>query len=114
MEIAHAEDPVGCPLDAVDRAALDAIDELGRDPGLALRVRLKAGEAVFANNHTVMHARRGFTDRPGDPKRHLLRLWIASHTPRPVRAETRLYPGEVGIAAQPGRTPSYPTGVEII
>ena len=114
VEIAHDEDPEGCPLDATDRAALDALDALGRHPELALEFTLQSGEAVFANNFTVMHARHGFVDPSGAPKRHLLRLWISAHSPRPVLPETRLYPGEVGIAAQPGRTPSYQTDVEIL
>ena len=66
---------------------------------------MAAGEAVVANNYTVFHARTAFTDSP-EQRRHLLRLWLAADPPRPVVPETRQYPGEPGIPAQPGRTPS--------
>lgn len=114
IEIANDEDPELCPLDATDREALETIDELGRDPRFALTFTLQAGEAVFANNYTVMHSRDGFSDPPGGQKRLLLRLWIESHTPRPVLPETFLYPGGAGIPPQPGRSPSYATDIEII
>lgn len=114
IEIAHAEDPEQCPLDDVDREALETIDTLGRDPAMALTFTLQSGEAVFANNYTVMHSRDAFSDPPGAAKRLLLRLWIEAHQPRPVRPETFLYPGGAGIQALPGRQPSYATDVEII
>lgn len=114
VEIANAEDPDGCPLDEVDRRALETLDALGRDPRFSLEFTLQPGEAVFANNHTVMHSRDAFTDRHEVGKRLLLRLWIEAHHPRPVRPETFLYPGGAGIPAQPGRQPSFATDVEII
>ena len=114
IEIAHDEEPDLCPLDDLDREALETIDALGRDPGMALTFTLQSGEAVFANNYTVMHSRDGFFDPPGADKRLLLRLWIEAHQPRPVRPETFLYPGGAGIQALPGRQPSYATDVEII
>jgi len=114
IEIAHAEDPERCPLDDIDRKALETIDALGRDPGMALTFTLQSGEAVFANNYTVMHIRDAFFDPAGAQKRLLLRLWIESHRPRPVRPETFLYPGGAGIQPLSGRQPSYPTDVEII
>ena len=114
IEIAHDEAPELCPLDEVDRAALETIDALGRDPQLALSFTLRPGEAVFANNYTVMHSRDGFVDPPGAEKRLLLRLWLEAHQPRPVRPETFLYPGGAGIQPVPGRNPSYATDVEII
>lgn len=114
IEIAHDEEPELCPLDAVDHEALETIDALGRDPGMALTFTLQSGEAVFANNYTVMHSRNSFYDPPGAEKRLLLRLWIEAHQPRPVRSETFLYPGGAGIQALPGRQPSYATDVEIV
>jgi len=113
IEIAAAEDPT-CALDDVDRAALDTFESLAVDPTLALSVRLGAGDAVFANNYTVLHDRTAFTDSSNGPKRHLLRLWLEADPPRPVMAETRIYPSSAGVPPQPGRTPSYATDVEII
>ena len=114
IEIAHDEDPDGCPLDDIDRQALDTLDRYGRDPNLALHFTLQAGQAVFANNYTVFHARTGFTDPPGHPKRHLIRLWLDAHQTRPVTPNTRIYPGSPGIDPQPGRKPSYATNTIII
>lgn len=114
IEIANAECPDRCPLDPVDREALETLDALGRDPRFALEFTLQRGEAVFANNYTVMHSRDAFTDAAGGERRLLLRLWIEAHRPRPVRPETFLYPGGAGIPPQPGRMPSFATDVEII
>ena len=69
---------------------------------------------MFANNYTVFHARTGFTDPPGHPKRHLIRLWLDAHQTRPVTPNTRIYPGSPGIDPQPGRQPSYATNTTII
>lgn len=112
IEMANVEDPEGCPLDDVDRAALDRFEDLALDESIAMRTRLEAGEAIFANNYTVLHARTAFYDPPGAPKRHLLRLWLSTVPPRPVVPETCMYPGGAGIPHQPGRTPSYKTSVE--
>lgn len=112
IEMANVEDPEGCPLDDIDRAALDRFEELAVDESIAMRFKLAAGEAVFANNYTVLHARTAFFDPPGEPKRHLLRLWLSTVPPRPVVPETCMYPGGAGIPHQPGRTPSYETSVE--
>ena len=113
IEVAAAEDP-DIVLDETDRQALDLLDDLAADPDLALVFTLARGEAVFANNFTVYHARTGFTDPPGGPKRHLLRLWLEGKPGRHVVAETQIYPGSVGVPPQPGRLPSYATDVEII
>ncbi len=113
IEIAADEDPA-CALDDQDRAALDLLDRLSTDPELGLRVTLHAGQAVFANNYTVLHAREAFHDPPGRPGRHLLRLWLDADPGRPVVPESRIYPLSAGIPPQPGRLPSYATTVELI
>lgn len=113
VEIAADEDP-DITLDELDIEAFDLIDSTATDPELALRFTLRRGEAIFANNFTVWHARTGFEDRPGSPPRHLLRLWIDGRPRRPVVDEIEIYPGTVGIRPQPGRQPSYETTVEVI
>lgn len=102
-------------LTATDREALDVFEAIAAEPGVGLEFTLDSGEGVIANNFTVLHARTAFEDH-ADPgrKRHLLRLWIAAHHPRPLRPEVALYDGEPGIAPQPGRTPSYRHDVEIV
>ncbi|MDW3177843.1 MAG: TauD/TfdA family dioxygenase [Acidimicrobiia bacterium] len=113
VEIAADEDPT-ITLDALDIEAFDVIDEAATNPDLALRFTLERGQAIFANNYTVWHARTGFEDIDGSPPRHLLRLWIDGEPRRPVVDRIQIYPGTVGIRAQPGRMPSYETTVEVI
>ncbi len=71
-------------------------------------------EAIFANNYTVLHDRTAFSDPAEEPERHLLRLWLESDPPRPVAAETRIYPTSAGVPPQPARTPSYATDVDVV
>jgi hypothetical protein len=113
VEIAADEDP-SITLDDLDIAAFDYIDDVAVNPELALRFTLTRGQAIFANNYTIWHARTGFEDAEGVPPRHLLRLWIDGDPRRPVVDDIQIYPGTVGIGPQPGRTPSYETDVEVI
>jgi hypothetical protein len=37
------------------------------------------------HNHVLLHARAAYEDGPGPrDKRHLLRLWLSAHDPRPL------------------------------
>jgi alpha-ketoglutarate-dependent taurine dioxygenase len=112
LEVAADEDP-SITLDGTDRAALALFEELAADPSLHHEFRLEAGQAVFANNFTVLHARSAFEDRPDAPARHLLRLWLAADPPRPVVPDILHFDGEPGIPPVEGRTPSYATRVEV-
>lgn len=58
------------------RAALDLFDSLANRPDLYLRMSLRPGDMQFVHNHSLLHDRTGFIDRPGAP-RHLLRLWLS-------------------------------------
>ena len=113
IEVAADEDP-DIELSAADVEALDLLEQLAADPALHVEFTLGPGEAIMANNFTVMHARSSFTDHD-DParKRHLLRLWLATDPPRPLVPEIEHFEGEPGIPHQPGKTPSYATGVEV-
>ena len=112
LEVAADEDP-DIELDEVDLEAVDLLEALAADPTLHHEFTLRAGEAVFANNFTVFHARSGFEDRPDHPPRHLLRLWLAADPPRPLVPEILHYDGEPGIPPVEGRVPSYATRVEV-
>ena len=113
IEVAAAEDP-DIELSPADREALDLLERLAADPELHVEFTLAPGEAIMANNFTVMHARSSFVDHDEpDRRRHLLRLWLAAEPPRPLVPEIEHFEGEPGIPYQPGRTPSYATGVEI-
>lgn len=95
---------LGQPLDETQVAALDLVDEIARDPRFALQFVTEPGEIVIFNNLTVLHNRTAFDDaEEPELKRHLLRLWLVAHEPRPVADTLRIYEGR-GIAAQAGKS----------
>jgi hypothetical protein len=56
--------------------ALDLFDDIANSRSFHLRMRLEVGDMQFVHNHSLLHDRTGFTDKPGSP-RHLLRLWLS-------------------------------------
>ncbi len=56
--------------------ALDLFDSIANDPEVYLPMTLQAGDMQFVHNHSLLHDRTGFVDKPGTP-RHLLRLWLS-------------------------------------
>ena len=107
IDIAADEDP-GLSPTAAEREALDLIEAHAAHPDFSVEFTLGPGEAIFANNFTTLHARSAFEDYSElEKKRHLLRLWLSAHPPRPVLPEIEIWEGEPGIPAQPGRAPSY-------
>jgi hypothetical protein len=73
------------PLTLTQVAALDLLDELANDPQLHLMMELQRGDMQFVHNHTVLHDRTAFEDWPeAERKRHLLRLWLAPPSARPL------------------------------
>jgi hypothetical protein len=81
--IDHAEKTTGIALAPLERAALDALDAICREPDLMLEFKMQPGDIQYANNYTVLHARRGYTDAP-EAKRLMLRLWLEADWVRPV------------------------------
>ncbi len=112
IEVAAAEDDT-ISLEPADIEALDLLETLAADPSMHFEFTLGSGEAVFANNFTVLHARGSFDDLPDQPARHLLRLWLSTTPKRPVTPNIQHYEGEPGIQPIAGRTPSYETDVAI-
>ncbi|MDJ0776934.1 MAG: TauD/TfdA family dioxygenase [Gammaproteobacteria bacterium] len=95
---------LGQQLTAQQVEALDLVDEIATDPKLALQFVTEPGEIVIFNNLTVLHNRTAFEDAPEpELKRHLLRLWLVAHDPRPVADTLRIYEGR-GIAEQAGKS----------
>ena len=110
VEIAADEDPA-IEITDDEREALELFEATAQRPDLRVAFTLQPGEAVVANNFTVLHARTAFTCDT-DRRRELLRLWMAAEPPRPVVREIALYErayhgGEVGVPPQPGRVPSF-------
>jgi len=83
---------------------MELYDQLAGSPDLYVEMELRPGDVQIISNHTIVHARTGYTDHDDpDQRRHLLRLWLtleapASLTERMLRArETgRLLSGLAG------------------
>lgn len=102
IEMASEEMQLALTAQQVD--ALDLVDEIALDQQFALKFITRPGEAVFFNNLTVLHNRTSFEDSPVEAeKRHLLRLWLVAHEPRPVCDTLRIYEGR-GIQKQQGKS----------
>lgn len=72
-------------LEPEDYAALDMIGELAQDSELRLDMNFEPGDIQLLHNHTMLHARSGYTDWPEvERKRHLLRLWLSPPNGRPL------------------------------
>ena len=100
------------PLTSQQVEALDLVDEIALDDDFALKFITQPGEAVFFNNLTVLHNRTAFEDSEIESeKRHLLRLWLVAHNPRPVCDNLRIYEGR-GIDKQEGKTTYFESDLE--
>jgi len=72
-------------LSAQQRAALDLLDALADDPALHFMMDFEAGDMQFVHNHTLLHDRTAYEDWPErERRRHLLRLWLAPPSARPL------------------------------
>ncbi len=78
----------GKELTEEERKTLFAPLEVARTPGTALTFVLEPGDIQIANNLSTLHQRTEYVDfDEPEKKRHLLRLWLASHRPRPLAVE---------------------------
>ena len=114
IEIAADEYPE-LALSDLDREALEMFEDIAIQDEVGFRFKLTAGEAVIANNYTVLHARTAFEDF-SDPKlkRHLLRLWLHADPPRPTVSEIFIYDvNEPGIPPKLHATPFYQNDIKI-
>ena len=110
--IEMAAEESGIPLSQSQIEALDLVDDIARDDQFALRFITQPGEAVFFNNLTVLHNRTAFEDSEVEQqKRHLMRLWLVAHQPRPVCESLRIYEGR-GIEKQEGKSTYFSGDLE--
>ena len=106
--------PGVAPLSPVQVEALDLFDELANDRALNLTMELQPGDLQLVHNHTILHDRTAFEDfADPDRKRHLLRLWVAPPSARPlpeVFAERfgSVTPGDRGGIAVKGSRATIP------
>lgn len=67
----------GVSLTDAERALFDLYEEIAATPGVYVDMALRPGDLQLVSNHTVVHARTGYSDgsAPAE-RRHLLRLWL--------------------------------------
>jgi hypothetical protein len=64
---------------------LRLFDEISYEPGIAIEMDFRPGDIQWLSNFAALHARTEFFDHPEPQRRrHLLRLWLSSKTPRPL------------------------------
>ncbi len=86
--VLQASKYTGVELTEEERATLFAPLEAARAPGLCINFELEPGDIQLANNLAVLHQRTAYEDYDEpERKRHLLRLWLASHHPRALAPE---------------------------
>jgi len=91
------------PLTASYVRALDLFDEIANDPDVHLRMTLEPGDMQFVHNHSNLHDRTSFVDKPGSP-RHLLRLWLSVLGDRQLPAVFAQRFGSIEVGARGGIT----------
>ncbi|HWE68245.1 MAG TPA: TauD/TfdA family dioxygenase [Acidimicrobiales bacterium] len=83
----------GAPrLSDVTRAAIARAVDLANDPDFNVYMDLQPGQMQFINNYHVLHGRTAYEDdAAAGHKRHLKRLWLATHalTDRPAHFQAR-------------------------
>ena len=88
--------------------ALDTLDQVAHGPKCYRQFMLLPGDMLFFSNYTVLHNRTAFVDdEDPDKRRHLLRLWLRAHNPRPLVEHISAFGKRRGIAKQEGRTSIY-------
>jgi hypothetical protein len=102
------------PLSETQIEALDLFDELSNDPALNFQMQFETGDIQLVHNHTLLHDRTAFEDWPEPArKRHLLRLWLAPETARPLPPQfaaryDSVVPGRRGGIEVPGTRHTIP------
>ncbi len=73
--------PTAPELTESDRELLELYSEIAARPEFRLEMVFEPGDIQLVSNHTIVHARTGYTDS-GQNTRRLLRLWLADDMPR--------------------------------
>jgi hypothetical protein len=98
--------------------AMDLLDELVNDPQIHLSMAFLPGDMQFLHNHQILHSRNDFENWPEPARhRHLLRLWLAPASARPLPAifaprYGSVVPGERGGIVVSGTAPRVPLEAE--
>ena len=106
IEMAFAH--MGKEKTAAESEALDTLDQVAHGPKCFRQFMLSRGDMLFFSNYTVLHNRTAFVDDDDlDKRRHLLRLWLRAHDPRPLVENISAFGKRRGISKQEGRTSIY-------
>jgi hypothetical protein len=98
--------------------AMDLVDELLNDARIHLSMAFLPGDMQFLHNHQILHSRNDFENWPRpENHRHLLRLWLAPSSARPLPEVFAprygsVTPGERGGIMVTGTTPRVPLEAE--
>jgi len=98
--------------------AMDLLDELVNDPQIHLSMAFLPGDMQFLHNHQILHSRNDFENWPEPERhRHLLRLWLAPASARPLPEVFAsryggVTPGERGGIVISGTKPRVPLEAE--
>lgn len=73
------------PLSDAQREALDLVEQLAESADFHISLDFQPGDMQLVHNQVLLHAREAYQDFPEpDRRRHLLRLWLSPHRPRPL------------------------------
>jgi hypothetical protein len=112
IEAAQRNFPAARRLTRDQIAAMDVMDQLANDPQLHLSMAFMPGDIQLLHNHQILHSRNDFENWPEPERhRHLLRLWLAPQTARPLPdvfapRYGRVVPGDRGGIVVRGTTRS--------
>lgn len=85
IEAAQRNFPAARRLTQDQVAAMDVLDQLTNDPQIHLSMAFLPGDIQLLHNHQILHSRNDFENWPEPERhRHLLRLWLAPQTARPL------------------------------
>jgi Taurine catabolism dioxygenase TauD, TfdA family len=90
-------------LTSLEHEAIDYLDTLSDDDGLALSMEFLPGDMQFIHNHQILHSRTDFENWPETQRhRHLFRLWLAPPKARELPAVFKLRYGSIEVGNRGG------------
>jgi hypothetical protein len=118
IESAQRNFPQARRLTEAQIEAMDVLDRIANDPEVHLAMAFRPGDMQFLHNHQILHSRNDFENWPEPERhRHLLRLWVAPPTARPLPEVFAprygsVVPGERGGIVVPGTQFKVPLEAE--
>ncbi len=87
----------------LQREALDFLEAVAAEPGMAIEFRQEPGDLLLLNNWVTLHRRTAFEDWPEPAKRrHILRIWLSMPNSRPLDPAFAAQYGNVAAGAVRG------------